>query len=58
MSKIIGVTIGWSGKPQLCFANGKVFFNADLDKIFYPEYFINSEWPIDPLTGEKLKIIS
>lgn len=57
MGRIIGVTIGWSGKLQLCFENGKIYYNSKLDKIFHPEYFINTEWPIDPKTKNRLEIV-
>lgn len=55
--KPIGVTMGWGGEKQLCFEGGKVYFNARLDKIFHPEYFIEGEeWAVDPITKEKLPI--
>ena len=57
MDKPIGVTLGWSGNPQLCFEGGKIYFNSKLDKLLHPEYFVDGEeWPIDPVTKEKLKI--
>lgn len=53
--KIIGATIGWSIKPQLCFEGGKIFYNPQIDRLLYPEYFPNNcEWPINPETKEKL----
>lgn len=53
--KIRGVTLGWDGRPHLCFDNGNILF-GDADKRLFPEYFKNGEWPTDPETGEKLPI--
>jgi hypothetical protein len=53
--KIIGVTIGYSARPQLLFEKGKIFYSPQIDRLLYPEYFPdNEEWPIDPKTGERL----
>lgn len=54
--KIIGVTLGWDLKPHICFEGGK-YYPEKAEKIFYPEYFKNGEWPTDPKTGEKLPIV-
>jgi hypothetical protein len=53
--EIIGVTLGWDGKPHLCFTGGKILF-GDADRILYPKYFENGDWPTDPITKEKLPI--
>ena len=56
-AKIIGVTLGWTGDPQLAFSDGTIYFKPELDRILHPEYFPNNEcWPVDPKTGEKLFI--
>lgn len=55
--KIIGVTLGYDLKPQLYFEDGTILVNQEADKLLYPEYYPdNCDWPIDPLTGEKLEI--
>lgn len=58
-TKIIGVKMGWSYKPQLCFEDGKILFSSDADYLFYKEYFPDGKgaWPIDPITKNKLEII-
>ena len=55
---IVGVTLGWSGRPQLMFAGGQVLFKPDLDFLLHPEYFPDGKgtWPKDPETGKKLRI--
>lgn len=54
--KPIGVTMAWRGEVVLCFDGGTIL-GCRADRILYPEYFPNKcEWPIDPETGEKLKI--
>lgn len=57
-TQIVGVTIGYSGKPQLCFADRKILFSSDADYLLYPEYFPDGKgtWPIDPDTKEKLPV--
>jgi hypothetical protein len=54
--KIIGVTLGWNLKPTLMFDDRSILFGG-ADRILYPEYFKNCDWPCDPITGEKLKIV-
>jgi hypothetical protein len=54
--KIIGVTLGWDGKPHLCFEDGSILW-GNADRILYPEYFRHGEFPTDPITGEPLKIV-
>jgi hypothetical protein len=53
--KIIGVTLGWDGKPHLCFEGGKILW-GNADRILYPQYFRNGEYPTNPVTNEKLPI--
>jgi len=49
--------MGWSGLPQLVFADGKILFSHKLDRLLYPEYFEKGgDWPVDPITGEKMRI--
>jgi hypothetical protein len=54
--QIIGVTLGWDLKPHLCFKGGKILW-GNADRILYPEYFIEGEFPVDPVTKEKLIIV-
>lgn len=54
--KIIGVALGWDGKPHLCFEDGKILF-GNADKILYPQYFKKGDFPTDPKTNEKLPIV-
>ena len=56
---ITGVTLGWPTKPgelpvTLCFDGDVLFGKAD--RIMYPQYFKDGEWPTDPVTKEKLPI--
>ena len=54
--KPIGVTLGWDAKVHLCFKGGYILY-GDADKILYPQYWQkDSDWPHDPITGNKLKI--
>lgn len=53
--KVIGVTLGWDGQPHLCFTGGKILW-GNADRILYPTYFENGDWPTDPVTKEKLPI--
>jgi hypothetical protein len=53
--EIIGVTLGWNMKPTLCFPGGNILPRG-LDKILYPQYYENGDWPTDPLTKERLPI--
>ena len=56
MRKVIGVTMDWYGQPTLQFDNGKILYGG-ADRILYPEYWKGRRhWPIDPKTGENLKI--
>ena len=56
-TKILGVTMGYSGLPTLLFEGGTILF-GDAEYVLYPEYFPNGKgtWPVDPETGEKLNI--
>ena len=58
-NKIIGVTLGYGLKPQLCFEDNTIYYLSKIDYILHKEYFPEGEgtWPIDPETGEKLKIV-
>jgi hypothetical protein len=58
-SKVLGITLGWGGNPQLSFDDNTIFYSSDCDYIFYPEYFPDgpNTWPKDPITKEKLEII-
>ena len=56
--KPIGVTVGWSLKPQLVFLDGTIFYSPKCDRVFYPEYFSMGEWPTDPHTKERLLLLS
>ena len=53
--KIIGVTMSWSGRPCLCFVGGYIL-PYDVERVLYPQYFENGDWPTDPTTKEKLLI--
>lgn len=55
--RIVGVTLGWDGRPTLLFENGRIL-PRDWEKLRFPEYYPtgkDGEWPVDPKTGEKLK---
>jgi hypothetical protein len=54
--KIIGVTMGWDLKPHLAFEGGYILY-GNADRILYPQYFKNGEFPCDPITGESLPIV-
>ena len=54
--KVIGVTLGWDLKPHLCFEGGFILW-GDADRILYPQYFENGDFPTDPITKEKLPIV-
>lgn len=53
--KITGVTWGYDMKPHLCFDNKYILF-GNADRVLYKEYFAEGDWPIDPITKEKLPI--
>jgi hypothetical protein len=53
--EIIGVTMGFDGKPHLCFTGGYILW-GNADKVLYPQYFQDGEYPTDPITREKLPI--
>jgi hypothetical protein len=53
--KPIGATMSWSGTPCLCFEGGYILF-GNAERILYPEYFTNGDWPTNPDTGENLPI--
>ncbi len=67
--KIVGVTLVWSGFPQLCYEvkkKGLVFEYKELnilpysyELIRYAEYYPDGpySWPKDPRTGEKMEIV-
>ncbi len=54
---IIGVCLGWDAKPHLAWSDG-TYLSRGLELLFNPEYFPGEcEWPIDPKTGQKMKIV-
>lgn len=57
-NKVIGVTLGYSMRPQLCFVGGKINMLREWDGRLYPEYFPNGEsWPTNPVTKERLPVV-
>jgi hypothetical protein len=54
--KPIGVTMGWDLKPHLAFEGGYILY-GNADRILYPQYFKDGDWPIDPETEKKLEIV-
>lgn len=55
-TKIIGVTLGWDGLPALMREDGTILPRS-IERIIYKEYYKkDSDWPIDPITGEKMPI--
>lgn len=55
---VIGVAMGWSGKPQLCFEDDIVMISSKVDRLLFPQYFIKGQaWPVDPETKEKLPLV-
>lgn len=56
MCRIIGVTLGWDGKPHLCFKDGR-YLPTRAERLLYPSYFVKGQdWPVNPETKEKLPI--
>lgn len=55
--EVVGVTLGWNGKPSLLFDDGKILFCREAELALYPEYFSSGEWPTDPITQEKLPML-
>ena len=54
-NKIIGVCLGWDGYPHICFADG-TYLPTKAERILYPEYFTEGDWPTNPVSNEKLPI--
>lgn len=56
-NKIVGVCLGWDFKPHICHEDG-TYFPTEIERIRYPEYFVfgDGQWPVDPITKEKLPI--
>lgn len=52
---IVGVTMSWGGRPALCFKGGWIL-PSDIERMRFPNYFKNGDWPTHPETGEKLPI--
>jgi hypothetical protein len=52
---INGVCLGWDAKPHISFEDG-TYLPSDVERIIYPQYFENGDWPTDPITKEKLPI--
>ncbi len=61
-NKINGVTLGWDGKPTICFeVDGKegLVLPRAAEEIIHKKYYENdhaNDWPCDPVTGEQLPI--
>ena len=53
--KVIGVTLGWDGRPTTVMENGKVF-SRYVEDICRSDYYPDGPgtWPCDPKTGERL----
>ena len=55
--KVAGVVLDINGKPELVFENGFAMPNV-LSHMFFGEYFNYGDWPHDPLSGQRLKMVS
>jgi len=55
--KVAGVVLDINGKPELVFENGYAMPNA-VARIFLGEYFSYGDWPHDPFSGKRLKMVS
>jgi len=59
--RVVGCTLGYDMRPHLGFSDGTILW-GDTDKILYPQYWPEGwkddpmTWPIDPETGEKLRM--
>lgn len=55
-NKIVGVILGWDLKPHIGHEDG-TYFPTSIERMKYKEYFIDGQdWPVDPITKEKLPI--
>lgn len=53
---VIGAALDWGGRATLGWSDGKILMR-NVAKIIYPQYFIDGEeYPINPVTKEKLPI--
>ena len=56
MSNLTGyVILGWDGKPHLEL-DGGYYHPTKAERIFNGKYFLNGDYPTDPITKEKLPI--
>jgi len=55
--KVVGVILDIDGDPELVFENGYTMSNR-VAHIFLGEYFLYGDWPHDPMSGQRLKMVS
>jgi hypothetical protein len=55
--KIVGVVLDVDGNPELVFENGHAM-SYRISRMFFSEYFAYGDWPHNPFSGVRLKMVS